>query len=121
MLGENPSPIVVKSLVEPESLSLEELRVMDAYFVMAVNEIRREGVLRRLDLEVDEEASFENLVPFYFGNEFGQQWWRQFMSEGEELNEVNRLLDDLVRSADPDMTLTFFTDLQDRLAQRTED
>jgi hypothetical protein len=44
MMGENPASIVAKSLTDPDSLTLTELRVMDAYFIAGVNEIRRTEV-----------------------------------------------------------------------------
>ena len=40
MLGDNPAPIVMTSPTNPEDLSLEELGVVDAYFLTAVNEAR---------------------------------------------------------------------------------
>ncbi len=115
MMGENPASIVAKSLTDPDSLTLTELRVMDAYFIAGVNEIRRTEVLEREGLDVG-SASFENLLTFLFGNEFGKNWWAQFISEGEEMNEVYSEMDALIRELEPTWTMHFFDSLRTRLA-----
>ncbi len=53
LMGDNPAPIVVKSLTNPEALTLEEIRVMDSYLITAVNEARRRIVLESEGLRVD--------------------------------------------------------------------
>jgi hypothetical protein len=116
LLGDNPAPVVMKSLTHPEKLTLEELRIMDAYLLTSVNEARRRTVLSREGLRVG-AVEEENLLLFYFGNRFAQAGWKEFTSEGEDMdNEVNVELDRIIRSAaNTDMTIGFFRSLGERV------
>ena len=106
----------MKSLTNPEELTLAEMRVMDAYLLTAVNEARLRMVLAKEGLHVD-SAEEENLLLFYFGNMFAQEWRKQFTTDDENMgNEHNIELDRIIRSAaDTDMTLGFFHSLGQRL------
>ena len=123
LMGDDPAPVVMKSLTHPADLSLEELRVMDAYLLSAVNEARLRLVLAQEGLRVD-SAEEENLLIFYFGNRFAQAWWKQFTNVGEDMeNELNVELDRIIGSAaNTDMTLDFFLSLGKSLnIKSTED
>ena len=89
---------------------------MDAYLLSAVNEARLRLVLTQEGLRVDSTEE-ENLLYFYFGNRFAQEWWKQFTSSGEDMeNELNVELDRIIGSAEnTDMTLEFFRSLGKRL------
>jgi len=106
--------VIMKSLAHPEDLTLEELRIMDAYLLVAINEERRRMVLARSGLQVVEE---ENVLLFYFSNRFAQEWWQEFTSEGEDMSEeINAEIDRLIRSAaDTEMTPNFFRNLGQRM------
>ena len=111
LLGENPAPIIAKSLTDPDALTLSEMYVVDSYLIRGLNEARRERVLNRVDLDIG-IASPENGLAFYFGNEFAQKWWVEFTKSGEDMdNEVLREIDELIRSADPDFTMDVFKGL----------
>ena len=116
-MGEDPAPVIMKSLVHPEDLSLAELRIMDAYLLTAVNEARLRLVLAREGLRFD-TVEEENMLRFYFGNTFAQAWWSQFTSDGEDMNnDINAELDRIITSAsDLDMTRSFFESLGGRLS-----
>ena len=117
LMGDNPAPTVMKSLTAPENLTLEEIRVMDAYLLTAVNEARRRMVLAKEGLRVD-SAEEENILIFYFGNRFAQEWGKEITSNGENMgNDLNIELDRIIRSAaDTEMTLDFFRNLGKRLS-----
>ena len=59
----------------------------------------------------------EDLLVFYFGNEFAQAWWQQFMSSGE--NRDNHFNEEMIRriesAAELNMTTDFFRSLGQRL------
>lgn len=116
VMGDNPAPVVMKSLTHPEDLTLEELRIMDAYMLAAVNEERRRMVLEENGLQVT-AVEEEDLLLFYFGNEFAQAWWQQFMSDGE--NRDNHFNEEMIRriesAAESNMTTDFFRSLGQRL------
>ena len=123
LIGEDSAAIVMKSLTQPELLSLAELRVMDAYLIAAVNEERRRMVLRDNDLQVD-AVEEEDVLLYYFGNDFAQAWWQQFVSEGEDMTnkyniEMNRKI---AIAKDRNFTLEFYRGLGERLnIQSTKD
>ena len=116
LMGDHPAPVVMKSLMHPEELSLEELRIMDAYLLSNVNESRLRLVLAQEGLRVDKTAE-ENLLTFYFGNRFAQEWWKQFTSHCEDMeNEINIELDRIIGlAADTEITVDFFRGLGKRL------
>ena len=89
---------------------MDELYVMDAFLIRGLNEIRRAQVLKRLDLDID-ISSPENVLAFYFGNEFAQKWWRTFIEAGEEMDEVLVHIDKLIRSTKADFTMNVFQSL----------
>ena len=116
LMGENPAPVVMKSLTHPEDLTLSELRIMDAYLLGAINEARLRIVLAQEGLRFD-TVEEENVLMFYFGNTFAQEWWKQFISEGEDMqNQVSRELDRIVTSPNnTGMTRKFFRSLGSRI------
>ena len=123
VMGDNPAPVVMKSLTHPEDLTLEELRIMDAYMLAAVNEERRRMVLEENGLQVT-AVEEEDLLVFYFGNEFAQAWWQQFMSDGENRN--NHFNQEMIRRiesvAEANRSPDFFRSLGQRLnSKATED
>ena len=120
LMGDNPAPIVMKSLTHPEDLTLGEIRVMDGYLLTAVNEARRRMVLANEGLLVS-SVEEENMLIFYFGNRFAQEWWKEFTTEGENMgNELNVELDRIIQSAeDTNMTLGFFKSLGQRLNNKS--
>jgi hypothetical protein len=103
VLGENPAPVVMKSLVAPDALTDAELYLMDAFLVRGLNEVRRAQVLKRVDLDVGISAP-ENTLAFYFGNAFAKRWWAGFVRKHEP-DDVLREIDALVRATDPGFTL----------------
>jgi hypothetical protein len=116
LMGEDPAPVVMKSLTHPEDLTLSELRIMDAYLLGAINDARLRIVLAQEDLRF-ETVEEENTLMFYFGNTFAQEWWKQFTSEGEDMKtQVNKELDRIVRSAaNTNATRNFFRSLGSRI------
>ena len=54
---------------------------------------------------------------FYFGNTFAREWWKQFTSEGEDMqSQVNKELGRIVRSAaNTNTTRNFFRSLGSRI------
>lgn len=104
----------VKALTDPASMTLAEMRAMDAY--LAVNLYQ---ALRLLDLENAGLISREELIeymeldfPFVFGNRYAKVWWE---FEGEtwtpELVEIAR---PIVKSIDDDLLVERYDQIQRR-------
>jgi len=81
MMGDSPMSVVAKSIERPKDLSLEELLIMDHYFISALNELRRLELLRNLGL--DTGTYIEGFHHFYFGSNFAQTWYQAYGAEGE--------------------------------------
>jgi hypothetical protein len=109
-LGENPAPIVAKSLTEPETLTAADLLVMDSYYIRAINEARRALVLKEVGLDLGIGAA-ENIVQFYFGSEIAQRWWTVFVNS-HATDVVLKDLDKLVREAGTRFTLARLKSMQ---------
>jgi hypothetical protein len=81
MMGDSPMDVVAKSIERPEDLSLEELLIMDHYFISALNELRRLELLKRAGL--DTGVYIEGFHSFYFGSNFAQAWYQAYGGEKE--------------------------------------
>lgn len=81
MMGDSPMNVVAKSIERPKDLSLEELLIMDNYFISALNELRRYELLRKSGL--DTGTNIEGLHHFYFGSNFAQAWYQAYGGDNE--------------------------------------
>ena len=70
----------VKSFKEPENMTLAEIRAMDAYFAIHLNQMFRVYSLERAGLIESGETTrwMQGDFPFLFGNRFGKAWWDEF-------------------------------------------
>jgi hypothetical protein len=108
MMGDSPMNVVAKSIERPKDLSLEELLIMDHYFVSALNEIRRLELLSKSGL--DTGAAIEGLQSFYFGSNFAQAWYQAYGGE-DELEAV----DTKVSGVDKKWIVNFFNRVLSKL------
>lgn len=73
------SHVWVKSFKEPESMTSAEIRSMDAYMAIHMNQMRRvftqeqSGLLEKGETLRLMQADF----PFLFGSRFGKAWWQE--------------------------------------------
>ena len=111
MMDPELARVVVKSWTEPETLTLEELRVMDSYLLAAINENRRRLALDRLGLSAEVGAP-ENTLLFYFGNRFAKAWWQQFKGDGGKMDAELRAIDATISVTDEEWTMDFFKRLR---------
>ena len=109
-LGENPAPIIARSLEAPHELTTAELHVMDAYYISGLNEVRRSQALRRVGLDLGIAAP-ENVLAFYFGSESAQRWWARFML-AHPADPVLEELDQLVQALDGGFSLSILNDMR---------
>ena len=74
----------MKSIMEPELMTLPEIRVMDAYLAMnilrssQIRELEDAGLMAQGATRVWMEGDFE----FLFSNRFGKVWWYQIGAPG---------------------------------------
>jgi hypothetical protein len=121
-LGEDPAEVWAKHILEPENLTLREIRMMDHFYFAVLNkwqdlyELYEKGLVgagewRRV---VDDQAA-----PI-FKNRFGMTWWKKVREEGVVSNVPRELmlaiqtnLDDASKRGDQ----AFYEDLQEALTQ----
>jgi hypothetical protein len=111
LMGSDPLQVVAKSIERPNELTLAELKLMDFYFISALNELRRLELLREAGLAVD-DAEVEGFHVFYFGSNFAQAWFKEYGGENEFAATRER-----IRNTDPDWVVDFF----DRVLGRLDD
>ena len=84
------SDVWIKSIIEPGSLTLTEIRVMDAY--LTVNMMRAYTMLELEDAGLTPDGSAQEWIEaelyFLFSNEFGQIWWEQVSPQWPELSAI---------------------------------
>lgn len=112
MMGSAPMEVVAKSIERPQELTLDELLMMDLYFVAAINELRRLEVLKKTGLEVD--AHVEGLEVFYFGSNFAKAWYKEYGWQ-HELQAIQ----DRINAVEPDWVVTFFDSVLARVDDST--
>lgn len=105
----------VKSFKEPESMSLEEIRAMDAFLAIHMAQINRiydlemAGLLKKGETLKLAEGDF----PFLFGNRFGKAWFEQFGQYGS--SEFVEFVRPIVDSVENDWLNETFSGLQESL------
>ena len=108
LMGSDPLQVVAKSIERPNELTLAELKLMDLYFISALNELRRLEQLRKAGLAVDAEV--EGFHVFYFGSNFAQAWFKEYGGENEFAATRER-----IRNTDPAWVVGFFDRVLGRL------
>lgn len=108
--------IWVKSFMDPASMTLEEIRTMDAYMVVFMNQVMREHALEQAGL-LDRGATaklMEENFWFLFGSPYAKVWWEQLGQSGLS-PEVVELARPIVDSAEDGFLYEKFTHFQNSL------
>ncbi|MEM9301937.1 MAG: hypothetical protein AAGE01_07490 [Pseudomonadota bacterium] len=91
-LGENPAAVWAKSIEAPEDLSLEEQRVLEAYYWSAHKRWENLYRLSESGLIDDEWRSrVAEEAPYLFGHPYAYAWWQTY-SATEPDDELTRLI-----------------------------
>jgi len=114
--GPDISKIWVKSIMEPENMTLPEMRVMDAYLVNQLFQAGYIWSLGQAGLMSEDEAREWILeeVQFYFSNTYGQTWWQMWGSDWSHLDGY----DETVASMDENGTKQKYENFQRLLKER---
>ena len=116
LFGDRAAEVWEKSIVDPASLSLAEIRIMDAYIAHKFNiPVRLIRLEEKGLLEKGEAEEFMRInLPYDFGTEFGKAWWETFKHIMEA--EYVQLADPIIEKADKDATKTMYLSLQRALS-----
>ena len=77
--GDNFAEVWEKSIFDPASLALSEIRIMDAYFAIGLEQAFRVYELESAGLE-ESGATVQHMqlnFSFLFSNAFAKVWWEQ--------------------------------------------
>ncbi len=118
LLGENPVEAIEKSVLEPESMTYSDFRIVDAYLINALNEWEDRYFLYQADLvQADAwQTRVDQEVAWFFGNRFAKNWWIAAGSSVFE-PEFAEYVDRAIRSVSESETLQFFE--QSRVRETT--
>jgi hypothetical protein len=108
--------IWVKSFMDPASMTLEEIRTMDAYMVVFMNQVMREYALEQAGL-LDRGATarlMEENFWFLFGSPYAKVWWEQLGQSGLS-PEIIELARPIVDSAEEGFLYEKFVHFQNSL------
>jgi len=107
MYGEEPARVWAKSIDSPRDLTLEEIRIVDAYLYTMVEHWRATRMLASEGLLSDEsewQFRIRYEAPYFLGNEYGRAWWNAYRG-GNQMSPPDLIaLVDEVLANDPDGT-----------------
>jgi hypothetical protein len=115
MIGEQGPAAWVKSVMDPAAMTLEQIRVMDAYLINEVIVLRRTGLQEEAGLlpPGSMKERVNDSVLYFFGNEFAQAWWSyERQSQHQRNPEFARYMDEAIAATDIHGTAKFLLNLQ---------
>jgi hypothetical protein len=114
--GPDISETWVKSIMEPENMTLPEIRAMDAYLVNQLFQAGHIWSLGQAGLMTEDESREWMLeeVEFYFSNTYGQVWWKVNGPNWSHLDGY----DETVASMDENKTKREYEKIQRLLKER---
>lgn len=116
LMGEDIRRIYVKSLTEPEALTLEELRGITAYLSIRISNLERiytaeaSGIIRREDWESEILGA-----PIYLGSQFGRVFWENIKGDYAHRPEFVEAVDTALTTSPILPDDEYFLDLQNDL------
>ncbi len=110
MLGENPAVVIEKSVVDPQNLSVGEMRVMEAVHWRVFQQIQHLYDERELYGEkwkrlVEQEAAWA------LGTPFGRAWWEENRNE----DEVSEYVDEVIAEVEFDSKVKYYSRIKAHL------
>jgi hypothetical protein len=120
MIGENGSVVWTKSLEDPKSLTLAEIRVMDGYLYGMTEQWRASQLLNELGI-LDEEWKdrLTEEAAFYLGSPFGRAWWEVYQGDVDLPPEMFAIIEEAL-NASPDFTLTYVEEVRKALSAQDD-
>jgi len=113
LLGDNPTPIIVKSITDPKELTFEEALVASSYFLNLLNEFETRYFIYQAGLIEDQDwkRHIDENICWTMGNQFAQTTWHTTKSAFEP--EFVEYVDDALAGITVDATYGWWLDAQD--------
>ena len=121
MMDPEVAAIWVKAAVEPDSLTLVDIRVMDAFLISLYNFWQQQWVLSQEGFLDPAQLDYElaNDARFYLGSTFARVWWEDLKPThaGQDVQEFDALIDEALSDADPSTNRDYLERIQRRLRE----
>lgn len=125
MMNPEVAAVWAKAAVQPDSLTITEIRVMDAFLISHYNYLHQQWILVQegfLD-PVAFDRQLRTNTSFYFGNIFARVWWEDLKSmqsppESSSLHAFNDLIDEALSGSDSSANRKFVERLQRLVNER---
>ena len=120
-LGDNPTPIFVKSIVNPEELTYEEFHVAGAFVLNYLGVWEDRYFLYQAGLLSDEEWKhyIDDDISYTLGNRFAQELWRTHKKLFEPV--LVQYVDELLPDVDTDATHQWWLDTREGLSTNPQE
>ena len=118
MFDEKAAEAWKKSVFDPASLTLSEIRILDGYYGTVMLMARRIWTLEDAGLLPvgATEQNFRSVVDYFFGNEFAKAWWRY---EGSTWTpEMVRIVGPIIEEVDENVNKTKYLNIQREVASK---
>lgn len=119
MLGENGAAAWTKSLMDPASMTLEEIKIVDSYLVNALNFLRRTQTREKAGLEPEGafEAEIKSSSAFFFGSAFARIWYQNEKVHHADNPDLIRFMDLALATHEADHTAKWMLRIQREIQQ----
>jgi hypothetical protein len=119
MLGEHGAAAWTKSLMDPASMTLEEIKIVDSYLVNALNFLRRTQTREKAGLEPEGafEAEIKSSSAFFFGSAFARIWYQNEKEHHADNPDLIRFMDQALASHEKDHTAKWMLRIQRDIRQ----
>ena len=118
LVGEQGAAVWAKSIEEPENLTLEEVRIMEALFYSFFENLRGTYRLAQLGLLEDSDwrSRVNSEVTFYLSDPYSRAWWSVFGGDPNESipDELRTAINEVI-AADSRGVADYITEAQRRL------
>lgn len=111
VIGENAARVWAKSLTEPQNLTLEEQRIMEALLWIYAEHLRATRLLATLGLLDDDEWRLRVRADsgFFYGNRYAAAWWKNYKAGNEVVpQDLIDAVDARLADVSVDNTLEYF-------------
>jgi hypothetical protein len=123
VIGEDGARVWAKSLTDPENLTLEEQRIIEALLWSFAEQLRATRMLAELGLLDDSEwrVRVYGESGFWLGNRYGRAWWANYSDDSEMPDDLIAAVNDRLSEVTAEHTLTYMAGARNGLGERPDD
>lgn len=119
-MGEQGAAAWVSAMSDPTNVSPEHHRIMESIYWSALESWRHIEELNKLGLaDVDPNFRVSDEAGWYFGNTYGQAWWKTRRQSAVISEDLKKIIDDAIQLS-PTHTADLHNRLLEEIAQLSE-